>query len=499
MKKQLFLISLIFAMFVAYGQEVTVEPTSTNDTTSVDSTMVNSFCPHKIWLHFGGAFTNNIYNRYNDVTPNSVDQKYSNIGLIEVGYSYFFTKNWGLGIGVSLSNLRAKAVFGGSGVIEDFVDDSYIPNPGETDGYSAGTYDLYYEGDNFSERQNIWAIEIPLIAQFQTKFGGRHGIYADLGVKGYFPFSARTNFNKNEGTITTSGYDEYPAVAWPSTLSPHFGVIELTTLSSKTKLRCSIDLQADFGGIIGLSKTTDLYIGAYCSYGFLDILPKSDNKETLIHQDYISAKDGNFVVNGLTNHAQGKWHLLQVGMKIGFHFNACGNKNDDESMKDLKKKYMKEMMKKANDPIIIKTTEYVYIVPVCPEEDENQTKEQKENIKALAEILSNTKILFDLDKDIPKISEYNDNINRTVDILKKDPSLKLIVEGYTCDLGSEEHNRDLANRRANKIRDLFISKGVPADQIEIASYTVNDPQNARNIPDSRREEHRAAIFRIVTR
>ncbi len=114
-------------------------------------------------------------------------------------------------------------------------------------------------------------------------------------------------------------------------------------------------------------------------------------------------------------------------------------------------------------------------------------------------MLSKTKILFDLDKDIPKINDQNDNINRTVQILKNNPSLKLIVEGYTCDLGSENHNRDLAQRRANAGRDMFIQKGVSSSQIETATYTVNDPQNRQNIQDPSREEHRAAIFRIVKR
>ena len=43
----------------------------------------------------------------------------------------------------------------------------------------------------------------------------------------------------------------------------------------------------------------------------------------------------------------------------------------------------------------------------------------------------------------------------------------------------------------------FIEKGVPIEQIETASYTYNDDENRKNIPESNREEHRAAIFRIV--
>ena len=46
---------------------------------------------------------------------------------------------------------------------------------------------------------------------------------------------------------------------------------------------------------------------------------------------------------------------------------------------------------------------------------------------------------------------------------------------------------------------MFINKGVAQGQIETATYTVNDPQNKQNIQDPSREEHRAAIFRIVKR
>ena len=175
----------------------------------------------------------------------------------------------------------------------------------------------------------------------------------------------------------------------------------------------------------------------------------------------------------------------------------------DISQKQLEKEILEELKKKSNEPIIIKQDpQYIYIVPVCDQldnDDDELTEEDKAAIRELSDVLAKTKILFDLDKDIPKIADQNDNINKTVSILKKNPSLKLIVEGYTCDLGSEEHNRDLAQRRANAVREMFINKGVAQGQIETATYTVKDPQNKQNIQDPSREEHRAAIFRIVKR
>lgn len=124
---------------------------------------------------------------------------------------------------------------------------------------------------------------------------------------------------------------------------------------------------------------------------------------------------------------------------------------------------------------------------------------EKHDVVETSDVLSKTKILFDVDQDIPKIEDCNDNINKTVAILKANPQLKLVVEGYTSDNGPEQHNRDLAQRRANNVRKLFIEKGLSPNQIETASYSVNDPQNQQNISEQNREEHNCAIFRIVKR
>lgn len=114
-------------------------------------------------------------------------------------------------------------------------------------------------------------------------------------------------------------------------------------------------------------------------------------------------------------------------------------------------------------------------------------------------VLPKAKIFFKRNKDIPIIKDQGDIISKAVAILKANSGLKLIVEGYTSDQGSEQHNRDLAQRRANNVRKLFIDKGVDPSQIETASYTVNDPQNRQNITDPSRKEHDCAIFRIVKR
>jgi outer membrane protein OmpA-like peptidoglycan-associated protein len=505
MKKNLLLVSLIFAMCTAFGQEVQTENNSDANSENYETSF---FCPHHINVHVGEAWTNNIYRRA------GINQYYSHSTMLDIDYAYFFNEHWGLSLGVGFNRIGAKASISKSGVIADY-DEIHDGTFDDYENYNPN-YDLYYDANGLREKQVVWAVEVPLKAHFDWRFDGRNGIYAALGVQGYFPIKA---FNKytGEGTITTSGYEalfnqwymrhyEDGAIK----MDNHFAEGSYTGKGKNVKMRPSVDLVADFGGVFALSKKVDFYLGAYCKYGFLDILPKE--KTTLIganDQGVMEFKGtlGSDMLDQLYNQGEikknkTKWNLLQVGLKTGFHFKTCATPAE-KSKKQLEKEILEELKKKSNEPIIIKQDpQYIYIVPVCDqlnEDDDYLTPEDKKDIQDISDALSKTKILFDLDKDIPKINDYNDNINRTVAILKKNNSLKLIVEGYTCDLGSEEHNRDLAQRRANKVRELFIQKGVSPDQIETASYTVNDPQNRQNITDPSREEHRAAIFRIVKR
>jgi outer membrane protein OmpA-like peptidoglycan-associated protein len=102
-----------------------------------------------------------------------------------------------------------------------------------------------------------------------------------------------------------------------------------------------------------------------------------------------------------------------------------------------------------------------------------------------------------LDKDIPKLDDYKrDYIKQAAELLKANPDLKVIVTGYTSPEGTVTHNQDLGHRRAVAVRQHFIDRGVPQDQIAVQNYTAEDPQHKQDIPDKDYKEQRAVIFKI---
>jgi outer membrane protein OmpA-like peptidoglycan-associated protein len=475
-----------------------------------DSSKVKDYCPHRINVYLGGSYANNIYNRVKDDFANT---NYSFGSILEIKYAYFFTKQWGISIGAGISNYTSKATLNFSGVIPHYNDPDFDPGVYPEERF----YDLHYKGRDLREKQVMWALEVPLMVQFEHKFDSRKGIYAGLGAKFFFPFLTKSYFT-GEGSIYTEGYEEFTDYWYTNLDDPfRFGDRVVNTTSAKVKMRPSADITADFGGIFTLSNAVDLYVGIYGSYGFLDILPKSENKTDFIAntaanpQTINSTLASNFLPDynayadnqGLKKVSE-KWNLWQAGIKIGIHIKTCRDCTPTKQERLAKEEQFREdMLQQKQEGIIVRDTVRPEPEPVDTniwtkkEVKHEPTPEELANRDALIAALSKLKILFDLDMDIPKITDKGNHIDKIAEIVKADPSLTLQIEGYTCDLGKEEHNKDLAHRRAEAVRLIFLEKGVNASQIKCVGYTYGDQHNKENITSKKREEHRACLCRIL--
>jgi outer membrane protein OmpA-like peptidoglycan-associated protein len=491
MKKQLFLIGLIFTMFVAYAHAQAVEPTDETQPTATaadsETETTDEFCPHRILMRVGGGYANNMYK---ELRKSDLVKTCSYTALIEVGYAYFFHRNIGIGLGVGLNNSSRIVRVDGTARYQEFYDPDYVPGENVP-------YNFLYTMHKFRQRHTVWAIDVPLTLQFEKKFGGRNGIYSHVGVKGYFPIASRLSFPG--GTIYFPEIHDPALNVYYKELYVHMDGKEVKKAPAiAPKMRISVDVIGEFGGIFGIARNADLYIGAFASYGFLNILPKENielmNLNTIDHK--LAA-----VIDQYANPTK-KWNLLNAGIKIGFHFLPCKSCGNDEYMRDAKRAYMKKMMAKKDEPIVITNTvtEYFYFVPTLSQEllDESANDPNKKKaLLDLAQSLSLIKILFDLDKDIPKLTDRNrTDINKVVEILTAHQDLKVLVSGYTSPEGTKDHNKDLGHRRALAVRKIFLDRGISPEQITVQNFIAEDPQHKIDIPEKEWPEQRAVIFKI---
>lgn len=69
----------------------------------------------------------------------------------------------------------------------------------------------------------------------------------------------------------------------------------------------------------------------------------------------------------------------------------------------------------------------------------------------------------------------------------------LLIEGFTCDLGSDEMNNKISKERADVVKNYFISKGIGEDKIEVKWYGKSKFTTGMDIDQSRIEQRRTNV------
>lgn len=81
---------------------------------------------------------------------------------------------------------------------------------------------------------------------------------------------------------------------------------------------------------------------------------------------------------------------------------------------------------------------------------------------------------FDYDKaDIR--ADARDELSRTADYLKANPSIRVTIEGHCDERGSTEYNLGLGDRRAAAVKEYLVSLGVSADRMTTVSFGKEKP------------------------
>jgi outer membrane protein OmpA-like peptidoglycan-associated protein len=90
-------------------------------------------------------------------------------------------------------------------------------------------------------------------------------------------------------------------------------------------------------------------------------------------------------------------------------------------------------------------------------------------------------------------------LDEAIAAMKASPTLKLNIEGHTCNIGTAEYNMALGNRRATAVRDYLVSRGITADRLTTVSYGEERPKHDNEREETRRLNRRAALVVTVVR
>jgi peptidoglycan-associated lipoprotein len=84
-------------------------------------------------------------------------------------------------------------------------------------------------------------------------------------------------------------------------------------------------------------------------------------------------------------------------------------------------------------------------------------------------------------------------LDEAVNAMRQDPTLRLTIEGHTCNIGTAEYNLALGNRRATAVREYLVSRGIGTDRLNTVSYGEERPKYDNSREETRRLNRRAAL------
>jgi OOP family OmpA-OmpF porin len=101
-------------------------------------------------------------------------------------------------------------------------------------------------------------------------------------------------------------------------------------------------------------------------------------------------------------------------------------------------------------------------------------------------------VLFDFDSAEIK-SDAHPMLDEAVVILKKNPSIKVEVDGHTDNVGPAEYNMKLSERRANSVMKYFVDNGVKAERLTVKGFGLTKPAVGNDTKEDRAKNRRVEL------
>ncbi len=104
-------------------------------------------------------------------------------------------------------------------------------------------------------------------------------------------------------------------------------------------------------------------------------------------------------------------------------------------------------------------------------------------------------INFDVDKS-NVTSDGKEVIDQIAGALKKEPLLKIAIEGHTDNTGDAAHNKKLSNDRANTVLNALVSNGIEKTRLSAKGFGAERPLVANDSEDNKAKNRRVELVKV---
>jgi OOP family OmpA-OmpF porin len=99
-------------------------------------------------------------------------------------------------------------------------------------------------------------------------------------------------------------------------------------------------------------------------------------------------------------------------------------------------------------------------------------------------------VKFDFGKAVVKQKYYKD-IQSVAEVMKKYPDLKIVIEGYTDNVGGKKYNLNLSQKRAEAIKNIMVTKfNIEPSRLTAKGFGESKPIASNSTKDGRQKNRR---------
>jgi OOP family OmpA-OmpF porin len=103
--------------------------------------------------------------------------------------------------------------------------------------------------------------------------------------------------------------------------------------------------------------------------------------------------------------------------------------------------------------------------------------------------------LYDSNSSYIKTEAYP-LLDEVASILEKNPEMEVEVQGHTDNTGSAKYNQWLSEKRAQKVKDYLVSKGIDSSRLEAKGYGLTQPVASNATEEGRAQNRRVELKRF---